>query len=247
MARSTDKLKEVGDEALAAAKAANLNISVRIYSTDVRDASAIQSAFSSAANDLNIDVKSGKAFDILINNAGLALGAPEPIWKQSIEDISTMVQTNIFGFMAAAHAALNQGGMANAKRGTILNVTSTTGLEVPPFSGEAVYHASKACQEAFSNVLRNETVGTNIRILTLRPGVVQTNFHEQRVGYDQSQYDDFMDGIEALVADDVAKAAVWMVGSEERVTIRALDVIPSSQRTLQVFDREWEKRNRSST
>jgi len=62
-------------------------------------------------------------------------------------------------------------------------VTSTTGLEVPPFPGEAVYHASKACQEAFTNVLRTELVGTDIKVLALRPGVVATNFHEQRYDF----------------------------------------------------------------
>jgi len=70
--------------------------------------------------------------------------------------------------------------MKERGKGTILNVTSTTGLEVPPFPGEAVYHASKACQEAFTNVLRAELVGSDIKVLALRPGVVATNFHEQR-------------------------------------------------------------------
>jgi len=154
-----------------------------------------------------------------------------------------MIDTNIRGFMCAAHAMLNEGGMAAAKRGTILNITSVTGLEVPPFPGEAVYHASKACQEGFTNALRTELVGTNVRVLALRPGVVQSHFHEQRVGYDKGQYDGFMEGIEALVAEDVAKAAVWMVGTRESVSVKALDVVPSSQRSLQVFDREWEKRN----
>lgn len=69
---------------------------------------------------------------------------------------------------------------ANIREGTILNVTSVTGLELPPFSGEAVYHASKAYQEAFTNSLRNELVDTDIKVLALRPGVVQTNFHQQR-------------------------------------------------------------------
>ncbi|KAK5109971.1 hypothetical protein LTR62_006338 [Meristemomyces frigidus] len=245
LARSTDKLEAVAKEVRDTASSHGHKITVTVQTADVRESSSIKEAVSTAALHLSIDVGIGHSFDILINNAGLALSAPSPFWQQSIEDIATMTQTNLFGFMAVAHAMLNEGGMANAKRGTIVNVTSTTGLEVPPFPGEAVYHASKAFQEAFGNVLRNETVGTNIRILTLRPGVVQTHFHEQRVGYDQGQYDGFMDGIEALVAEDVAKAAVWMVQSEERVSIRAVDVIPSSQRTLQVFDREWERRNKS--
>lgn len=129
------------------------------------------------------------------------------------------------------------------KAGTILNVTSTTGLEVPPFPGEAVYHSSKAAQEAFSNVLRTELQGTNIKVLALRPGVVATNFHEQRVGYDKKQYDDFMDGFEPLAADEVAESAIFMLSSSDKVAIQALSVVPTAQRSLQVFDRTWNERN----
>ena len=221
-----------------------MELKIHVYIADVRDPSAVKEAVSTAARDLGIDVAAGNAFDILVNNAGLALGAPAPFWKQDLSsDVSTMVNTNILGFMGAAHAMLNEGGMANAKRGTILNITSTTGLEVPPFLGEAVYHASKACQEGFTNALRTELVGTNVKVLALRPGVVQGHFHEQRVGHDKGEYETFMEGIEALVAEDVASAAAWMVNTPEKVSVKALDVVPSSQRSLQVFDREWEKRN----
>lgn len=84
--------------------------------------------------------------------------------------------------------------MLSLKAGTIINVTSVTGLEVPPFTGEAVYHSNKAAQEGFTNSLRNELCGTNIRVLALRPGVVAGHFHAQRVGNDQAQYDEFLKG-----------------------------------------------------
>lgn len=214
-------------EASSAAESKRLDVQIHAYSADVRNASAIKNAVSIAAKDLGIQTGSGQLFDILIStfhpikrsrptddtrsrtrlvkldqtdNASLALGAPAPFWQQSLDGvITTMIQTNIFGFMVAAHAILNEGGMANAGKGIILNVTSTTALGPPPFPCEAIYHASKACQEAFSKVLRNETVGTNIRIPCLRPGIVQTNFHQQRVGYDRGQYGGFMREIKALV------------------------------------------------
>lgn len=111
-----------------------------------------------------------------------------------------MNSTNINGLMFTTHAVLNHsmipnGNLASAS-GTILNITSVTGLEVPPFSGEAVYHANKAAQEAFTNALRNELSGSNIRVLALRPGVVATHFHEQRIGYDRKLYDEFVEGFE---------------------------------------------------
>lgn len=101
--------------------------------------------------------------------------------------------TNVSGLMYVTHAVLNK-FMYSRKEGTILNITSVTGLEVPPFSGEAVYHANKALQEAFTNALRNELSETNIRVLALRPGCVATNFHAQRVGFDQEKYEKFFEG-----------------------------------------------------
>jgi 3-hydroxy acid dehydrogenase/malonic semialdehyde reductase len=102
-------------------------------------------------------------------------------------------------------------------------------------------------QETFTNVLRTELQKTNIKVLALRPGVVATNFHEQRVGYDKNQYDDFMDGFEPLAAQEVAEAAIFMLTTSEKVSIKALDVVPSAQRTLQVIDKTWNERNDIST
>ena len=104
-------------------------------------------------------------------------------------------------------------------------------------------HSSKACQEAFTNVLRTELQATNIKVIALRPGVVATNFHEQRVGYDKDQYDTFMDGFEPLIADDVAENCIWMLKQGERLSITALNVTPTAQRTLQVIDKTWNERN----
>ena len=63
-----------------------------------------------------------------------------------------------------------------------------------------------------------------------------------RVGFDKQQYDEFMQGFEPLVAEDVAEAAVFMLSQKDRVSIKALDVVPTAQRSLQVFDREWNSR-----
>lgn len=95
--------------------------------------------------------------------------------------------------MYITHAILNK-SMYPRRGGTLLNITSVTGLEVPPFPGEAVYHANKALQEAFTNALRNELTETNIRVLALRPGCVATNFCAQRVGYDQEKYERSFEG-----------------------------------------------------
>jgi 3-hydroxy acid dehydrogenase/malonic semialdehyde reductase len=231
-ARSTDKLTSLA----SSLRTTYPELTVFTTSVNVQDAEALTNAITALVPSQIPHI------DILINNAGLALGAPSPFPDLSITDIITMTSTNINGYMFAAYAALNAGKMQTRQKGTILNVTSTTGLEVPPFPGEAVYHASKACQEAFTNVLRTELTGTDIKVLALRPGVVATHFHEQRVQYDKTSYDDFMQGFEPLVAEDVADAAAFMLSQGDRVSVKALDMVPTAQRSLQVFDREWNAR-----
>lgn len=233
-ARSTDKLNTLAHEIRSASSSSDVKIITR--SVDVGDHKAISTAISNV-------VQEAGPIDVLINNAGLALGAPSPFPDLKIEDVITMLNTNINGMMFTTYAVLNEGKMKERGKGTILNVTSVTGLEVPPFTGESVYHTSKAAQEAFTNALRCELVGTNIKVLALRPGVVATHFHEQRVSFDRGMYEGFIEGYEPLVAGDVADAAAFMLSTDERVSVKALDVVPTAQRSLPVFDREWNARH----
>lgn len=236
-ARSDERLQDVAEEVKKISDITNvINKSVDVSS----------SASISAAVGTSLTETGSSCIDVVINNAGLAIGAPRSFPQLTTDEIDTMLGTNITGYMYVTHAVLNAGGMLAAKRGTILNVTSTTALEVPPFPGEAVYHTSKAAQEAFTNVLRVELQGTNIKVLALRPGVVgHTDFHELRVGREDGKelYDEFMEGIEPLGPDNVGEAALWMLGQPEAVSVKALDVVPTSQRSLATFDRTWNQRN----
>lgn len=227
-------------------------IKVGVYPVDIQNQPDIEKAVKTAISELG-------QIDILINNvgeryllpgdfsvltisqAGLALGAPGRFWEIPIDQVAQMSNTNINGVMFTTHAVLNH-SMWERKKGTIINVSSVTGLECPPFNGEAVYHASKAFLEGFSNSLRMETAGSDIRVLVLRPGVVQTHFHLQRVQYDQSAMDEFVEGYEPLVAEDLAQSVLYMLSLPPRVSIKALDCVPTAQRALTNFDREWNSR-----
>lgn len=232
LSRSEDKLKELMERL---ATGSGPNVKITYQPVDVGHFESVEKAVTGAIDQLG-DI------DILINNAGLALGAPNPFNDLSHSQITTMNNTNINGYMYMTYAVLNK-AMLKKKAGTILNVTSITGLEVPPFPGEAVYHANKACQEAFTNAIRNELNGTDIRVLALRPGCVATNFHSQRVGHNKEMYDSFFEGFEPLIAPDIARAAVFMLEQPLNVSIKALDVVPSAQRSLTVFDRKWNERH----
>ncbi|KAJ5348834.1 hypothetical protein MYU51_007105 [Penicillium brevicompactum] len=230
LSRSEDKLAKLADE---------LNkeypqIKAIYRAADVGNYEEVDAAVKSSISELG-------GIDILINNAGLAIGAPKAFHELEISEILTMNSTNINGPMFVTHSVLNR-SMLSRKAGTIINVTSVTGLEVPPFTGEAVYHSNKAAQEGFTNSLRNELCGTNIRVLALRPGVVAGHFHAQRVGNDQAQYDEFLKGYTPLLADDIAEAAVYMLSQPLNISVKALDVVPSAQRSLTVFDRKWNER-----
>ncbi|KAF5571525.1 ketoreductase [Fusarium phyllophilum] len=183
VSRSKDKLEVVRDKI----RSKFPEVKVGVYPVDIQNQPDIEKAVKSAISELG-------QIDILINNAGLALGAPGRFWEIPIDQVAQMSNTNINGVMFTTHAVLNH-SMWERKKGTIINVSSVTGLECPPFNGEAVYHASKAFLEGFSNSLRMETAGSDIRVLVLRPGVVQTHFHLQRVQYDQSAMDDFVEGV----------------------------------------------------
>ncbi|TIA67465.1 NADP-dependent L-serine/L-allo-threonine dehydrogenase ydfG [Aureobasidium pullulans] len=234
--RSEDKLQALAEEI----KSAHEGVKVTYRAVDVGNHEAVDKAVASVVKEIG-------EIDVLINNAGLALGAPNAFPDLKITDIITMNNTNINGYMFVTYSVLNHSMRTPSRHtGTILNITSTTALEAPPFPGEAVYHANKACQEGFTNALRNELCGTDIRVLALRPGVVGTHFHRQRVGFDDGMYDDFMDGYRPLVPEDVAESAIYMLNAPMSVSIKALDVVPSAQRSLTVFDREWSKRNENN-
>ncbi|GJD04560.1 NADP-dependent L-serine/L-allo-threonine dehydrogenase ydfG [Colletotrichum higginsianum] len=219
LSRSEDKLSSLAKKLSASYPDAKI-----IYrAADIGNFEVVDKAVASAVEEIG-DI------DVLINNAGLALGAPARFHELKIEDVVTMSNTNINGTMFVTHSVLNRSMMRQKSgKGTILNVTSTTALEVPPFPGEAVYHASKAFQEGFTNSLRNELVETDIKVLALRPGVVATHFHTQRVGFDKDQYDSFIEGYDPLVSEDVARAAVYMLNQPEKISIKALDVVPTGE------------------
>lgn len=101
----------------------------------------------------------------------------------------------------------------------------------------------QAAVEAFTNVLRHETINTNLRILLHRPGTALTEFHSRRLAYNSSATDSLFAGMQPLVPMDLAVGILWQCLQPERISVVVMETLPTAQRSLYAVDREWEERN----
>jgi 3-hydroxy acid dehydrogenase/malonic semialdehyde reductase len=159
--------------------------SIKIFTTAID-----VSSHAEVTNAISNVVKQSGPIDILLNNAALALGAPAAFPDLQIE-VVTMTGTNVNRDLFGTHAALNKGGIQERRKGKLLNVTSTTALEVLPFPGESIYQASKTLPRLLHQDSHQNWLGTNIKVLALRPDVVANHSYEQRVGFDKNAYNGF--------------------------------------------------------
>jgi 3-hydroxy acid dehydrogenase/malonic semialdehyde reductase len=163
--------------------------------------------------------------DVLVNNAGLALGLG-PAWQAELADWDQMVATNITGLIHLTRALLP--GMVERNRGDIINLGSTAGRY--PYPGGHVYGASKAFVQQFSLNLRADLVGTGVRVTDLEPGLVGgTEFSQVRFGGDAARAASVYAGTTPLTPEDIAGAVAWIVGLPPHVNINKLEMMPTCQ------------------
>jgi len=163
--------------------------------------------------------------DVLVNNAGLALGNA-PAQQAKIADWDTMVATNVTGLIRLTHAILP--GMVARDRGHIVNLSSTAGSY--PYPGGNVYGASKAFVIQFSRNLKADLVGTGVRITDLEPGLVGgSEFSKVRFGGDADKAAAVYAGTTPLSPQDIAEAVAWVVGLPPHVNVNRLEIMPTCQ------------------
>jgi 3-hydroxy acid dehydrogenase / malonic semialdehyde reductase len=185
---------------------------------DVRDRESVTSAFASLPSEL-------AGIDVLVNNAGLALGL-EPAHQARLENWEEMVDTNIKGLMYVTRAVLP--GMVSRDRGLVINIGSVAGNYAYP--GGNVYGASKAFVHMFSLNLRADLAGTRVRVTDVQPGLVGgTEFSAVRFKGDQERVAKMYQGANALTPEDVAEAVHWIAHLPPRVNINALEMMPVTQ------------------
>lgn len=193
---------------------------LQTHTLDVTDAAAVAA--------LPGSLPSGwQEVDVLINNAGLALGVA-PAQQASLEDWETMVGTNVSGLMRMTRALLP--GMIERDRGHIVNLGSTAGYF--PYPGGNVYGASKAFVAHFTANLKCDLVGTNVRITEVAPGLVGgSEFSTIRFGGDAEKAASVYAGTTPLTPEDIAETVAWVVNLPAHVNINMVEMMPTCQST----------------
>ena len=165
------------------------------------------------------------AIDVLVNNAGLALGL-EPAHRASVEDWEDMIDTNNKGLVYMTRAVLP--GMVERNRGHIINIGSTAGSW--PYAGGNVYGATKAFVRQFSLNLRTDLHGTAVRVTDIEPGLVGgTEFSNVRFKGDDAKAEKAYENTQALTPEDVTEAVWWVATLPKHVNINTLEMMPVSQ------------------
>lgn len=201
-----------------AALAAELGEQALPVVLDVTDRASIQQALAGLP-------AAWQAIDVLINNAGLALGVT-PAHEASLEDWDTMIATNCSGLVAMTRAILP--GMVARNRGTIINLGSVAGDT--PYPGGNVYGATKAFVEQFTLNLRADLVGTGVRATNLAPGLCGgTEFSNVRLKGNDAAAAKVYEGTQPLTADDIANTAYWIATLPPHVNINRIEMMPTCQ------------------
>ncbi|HEO0180325.1 TPA: SDR family NAD(P)-dependent oxidoreductase [Streptococcus agalactiae] len=169
--------------------------------------------------------KNLQSIDLLVNNAGLALGLDKS-YEADFGDWMTMINTNVVGLIYLTRCILPK--MVEVNRGLIINLGSTAGTI--PYPGANVYGASKAFVKQFSLNLRADLAGTKIRVTNLEPGLCEgTEFSTVRFKGDHKRVEKLYEGAHAIRAEDIANTVSWVASQPEHININRIEIMPVSQ------------------
>lgn len=208
VARSLDKLEAVKAE---------LNTPVFVAQLDVQDRRAVRVFFDSLPSSF-ADI------DIVVNNAGLALGL-DSVFDADLDDWDTMVDTNIKGLLYVTRHALPI--LKEKNFGHIVNIGSIAGAAA--YKGGNIYGATKAFVAHFSRELRADLFGTDIRVTNVAPGIAETNFSLVRFKGDAERAGSVYENFRHLNPEDVAEAVLWVITRPPHVNIDEIQIMPTDQ------------------
>jgi len=219
--RRAGKLAEVASLALERGAP-----TVHSIELDVRNYRAVQDAIDALPPEW-------AEIDILINNAGLSRGL-DKLYAGKVEDWDEMIDTNVKGLLYVSRAVIP--GMVVRGRGHIVNLGSTAG-EISYPNG-AVYCGTKAAERAINDGLREDLLGTPVRVTSIDPGMVETDFSLVRFHGDQELAAKVYHGLTPLTPEDIADAIVWAAGRPAHVNIARIGMTSIHQANSLLFHRE---------
>jgi NADP-dependent 3-hydroxy acid dehydrogenase YdfG len=220
-ARRKDKVDAVAKRAQENGAAA-----VHTFELDVRKQAAVEAAIAALPVEW-------AAIDILVNNAGLSRGL-DKLYEGKVQDWEEMIDTNVKGLLYVTRAVVP--GMVERKAGHIVNLGSTAG-ELP-YPGGAVYCATKSAEKSINDGLRQDLLGTPVRVTSIDPGMVETDFSRVRFRGDEERAAKVYQGVTPLTPADVADAIVWAVSRPVHVNIAHVLMTPVAQANSLMFHRE---------
>jgi len=203
--RRTERLESLKDELGSSV--------IKLITLDVRDRTAVQEAMQGLP-----------AIDVLLNNAGLALGL-EPAWKTDPEDWETMIDTNIKGVTYCTREILP--GMVKRNSGHIINIGSTAGSW--PYPGGNVYGATKAFVQQFSRNLRADLFGTQVRVTNLAPGMAESEFSQVRFKGNDAAAAKVYSGAEPIKPENIAEIVFFVATLPSHINVNSMEVMPVDQ------------------
>ncbi|MFC5372334.1 SDR family NAD(P)-dependent oxidoreductase [Brevundimonas faecalis] len=183
---------------------------------DIRDEAAIDAALDALPEGFG-DI------DVLINNAGLALGTA-PAQDADLDQWRQMIDTNITGLVTITRRLLPR---LIARKGAILNISSVAATY--PYKGGNAYGGTKAFVRQFSLGLRSDLHGTGVRVTSIEPGMTETEFTLVRTGGDQAASDTLYGGARPMTGEDIAETLFWVASLPPHLNINALELMPVSQ------------------
>ena len=215
--RNGKKLEELKEE---------LDAEVLTLNYDVRDRKATEAAVKSIPADW-------AAIDVLINNAGLALGL-EPEYEGDMDDWETMIDTNIKGLLTMTRLIVP--GMVERNCGHVINIGSVAGDAA--YAGGNVYCATKSAVKAITDGLRIDVAHTAVRVTNLKPGLVETRFSNVRFHGDDERADNVYKGITPLTGADIADVAFYAASAPAHVQIAEVLILATHQASGSVVYRK---------
>ena len=189
---------------------------VHLASFDMRHADAINAAVDALPDEF-------KRIDLLVNNAGLALGTA-PAQRADLAQWRQMIDTNITGLVTLTHALLQR--LIEA-RGMIVNISSIAATY--PYGGGNVYGGTKAFVTQFSLGLRSDLHGTGVRVTSIEPGMAETEFTLVRTSGDQAASDTLYQGVSPITPEDIAEQVMWLTQLPAHLNINRIETMPVNQ------------------